>query len=333
MTNEESLSPQSAPEPTAEPEPPPHIAGFWRRLGACTVDSLILALLGLALGLLFFDPLARLGVYGRLLGFSITLLYFGILNSSIRNGQTIGKRLLRIQVVDRDGKLISPTKSFLRSAVFAIAFFINGAMIPPSALIGVLGFVINLLLFGLGGAIIYLYIFNRRTRQSMHDLIADTYVVRRPALSTDKLPLIWRGHFIVIGVWLLLIAVFFAVALQRAGQGPFPDLLKVQRSIQASGKVHTASVFVGQSYGPRGNFRFLRIVAVWKDKPASYQQAANEIAAIVLRDSAEAMSKDLLIITVAYGYDIGIARAWQSATEQITPREWMPRAQGISTKP
>ena len=63
------------------------ISGFWRRLVAAILDSLLLGLLGFVLGLLLFHPFARLGGWGRLLGFSVTLVYFGCNNLFISRYQ------------------------------------------------------------------------------------------------------------------------------------------------------------------------------------------------------------------------------------------------------
>jgi uncharacterized RDD family membrane protein YckC len=79
------------------------ISGFWRRLLAFIFDGVLLGLVGVILGLLLFDSLARLGGWGRLIGFCHALVYFGVLNSAIGGGQTIGKRIMKIQVVDRTG--------------------------------------------------------------------------------------------------------------------------------------------------------------------------------------------------------------------------------------
>ena len=54
------------------------IAGFWRRFFAFFIDSLILSIAGFVLGFIFFDYFVAIGTFGRLIGFAISLLYFGI---------------------------------------------------------------------------------------------------------------------------------------------------------------------------------------------------------------------------------------------------------------
>jgi len=149
------------------------ISGFWSRLVALILDGLCLGLLGLILGLLLFDPLSRLGGWGRLLGFCIALVYFGVLNSAIGKGQTIGKRIMRIAVVDRAGNHISLGRSFLRYAVLGIPFFLNGAMIPQNVLMSPAGYLIGFILFGAGGATIYLYIFRATVGSCISDSAND----------------------------------------------------------------------------------------------------------------------------------------------------------------
>jgi hypothetical protein len=91
------------------------------------------------------------------------------------------------------------------------------------------------ILFGFGDAIVYLYIFNRRTRQSLHDLIVGTFVTQTTPRRTYNLHdliaavfvsqrpppgqvvgSIWRPHLIVVGVWLVLVSVLLVVAVWAA---------------------------------------------------------------------------------------------------------------------
>jgi len=90
------------------------IAGLWRRLAALVIDGLTLGVPALLLGLTLFHWASSLGRAGRLIGFVVALLYFGVLNSRFGGGQTLGKRLLGIRVADRAGAPLSPMRSFLR---------------------------------------------------------------------------------------------------------------------------------------------------------------------------------------------------------------------------
>ena len=85
----------------------------------------------MVLGYFFFDQFVQLGQSGRLVGFVIALLYFGLLNSSLGGGKTIGKRLMKIKVVgQKDGRLISLPASTCRYTVLALPFFFNGLALP-----------------------------------------------------------------------------------------------------------------------------------------------------------------------------------------------------------
>lgn len=328
MTNESfPLTPDILEPNSTEPESRV-IAGFWKRLLAFLIDSLFLGVVGFLLGLMFFDALAKLGGWGRLVGFIIALLYFGILNSSLGKGQTLGKRLTNLKVVDREGQLLSLSRSFLRYTILAVPFFLNGALIPPSAISPAVGIVLSLIIFGGGGAIVYLYIFNQRTRQSLHDLSVSTFVVRASAAEPPPVVSIWKYHFVIIGA-LCFIFVIGALVISRIVQQriPLPELLAVDTSIQNSGKVYVASVFVGTNWGPNGQTQYFSTNAIWKNKPASQEKAAAEIASIILKEYPNIMSKDVLAVTISYGFDIGIASAWQSYNEHHSPAEWKQKLQ------
>src|ERR1700752_3195394 len=93
------------PAPAIPPPLPvtePNIAGFWQRVLGILIDAIVLGVFGAVLGFFLFDYFVRLGLWGRLVGFVIALIYFAPMNSRLMNGQTLGKRLVRTQVVGRD---------------------------------------------------------------------------------------------------------------------------------------------------------------------------------------------------------------------------------------
>ena len=101
------------------------VAGSCRRSGAFVIDILLLVVSGTLLALAFFDPLARIGALGRGIGLVIALAYFGVLNSKIGGGQTVGKRLVGIKVVDGSGDPIGPARAHGRAAVLWLPYFLN----------------------------------------------------------------------------------------------------------------------------------------------------------------------------------------------------------------
>jgi uncharacterized RDD family membrane protein YckC len=301
------------------------VSGFWQRVLAFIIDGLLLGVVGILCGFFLFDQLTYLGGWGRLVGFSIALGYFGLLNSATGGGQTIGKRAMKIEVVDRAGHHISLGRSLLRYTVLGVPFFLNGILLPPSVMMSPIGYLIGFVLFAFGGAIIYLYLFNRHTRQSLHDLAVGTFVTKisPPGKFVDT---VWRPHLFVVGTWLLAVVVLIIVMTGVVKKGVFSDLLAVQNAIQASGKVHVATVFVGKSWQvmDKGSSEttYLQSTAIWKQRPQDQESAARSVASIILRNYPEIMEKELLSVNIVYGYDIGISRAWKSNTSSHSPAEW-----------
>ena len=82
---------------------------------ALAVDSILLCVVGYALALVFGDQFAQMGnhmdTWGHLVGFAVVLIYFGVLNSHIGKGKTLGKRLMRIRVVGENGRYLTLSRS------------------------------------------------------------------------------------------------------------------------------------------------------------------------------------------------------------------------------
>lgn len=119
--------------------------GFWIRLAAVLIDSiLVLVLLGL---------LSRIfGTAGLVAAYLFSLLYYVLLTTL--QGQTVGKMILGIQVVDSRGGIPSLGTVLLREVV---GKFISG------------------LFFNLG----HLWAAWDREKRAWHDHIAGTHVVRK----------------------------------------------------------------------------------------------------------------------------------------------------------
>jgi uncharacterized RDD family membrane protein YckC len=147
------------------------VAGFWRRAFAGAVDLALLAgtfaLLDVVASLLLGRPLPRLGqlgpdylldvavngdafaLVGMILFAVLALLYFVVFHAAL--GQTVGKRLAGVRVIDGWGERPSMARSLGRALAYAPA----------------------LLLVGLG----FVWIAFDRDKRGLHDWLADTYVV------------------------------------------------------------------------------------------------------------------------------------------------------------
>ena len=152
---------------------------LFARVLAFIVDYVIF----LASGPIIYFGLNAIGKHTTLsqliIDFTIWTIYFTLGNSRIFKGQTIGKKLLRIRVVDRHGHYLGLIKSFVRS--LPIVLLLNGYQIMYFIITeqqdnlytpGFYG--LTTILFGT----IYFVLFNLN-RQGLHDLIIYSQVIPR----------------------------------------------------------------------------------------------------------------------------------------------------------
>jgi len=167
-------------------------AGFWQRVKAFALDYFIIFGYLIAITLLFltmnrftnrFDWLFASRVLAQVTGILILTLpislYFAINESSIRQG-TWGKQRLGLKVTDRNGNRIRFWKAFARALLKFVPWEIAHTLVWeirfPSAVDPVLityGFVLVYVLIGLNIASLVI----TKTKQSLYDLVAGTYVV------------------------------------------------------------------------------------------------------------------------------------------------------------
>jgi len=306
------------------------ISGFWRRVGAFFIDAIILGVFGLLLGLFFSHQFVELGGWGRAIGFPIAAIYFVILNSRIGRGQTIGKRTLKIQVVDKTGGLLNLPKSTLRYSIIGIPYFLNGAMIPESILYPIGFFLVSLLVFGFGLSIVYLFVFNRNTRQSLHDIIAGTYVVRKNVESAETIKPIWSIHYAICGIIMVLtlLAPIFIGHLSR--NEFFSELIKIREQIQNVPQVVYATIQDGQLTfspvsGESKTTTYISTQVLIKHQNIEDETLAAKIANIILENHKEATQRNLIQVVLTYGYDIGIASKWNRYRHSYAPEYWLEK--------
>jgi uncharacterized RDD family membrane protein YckC len=296
-------------------------AGFWRRLLAFWLDGLLLAIAGVLVGIAAYDELARMGGYGPLVGFAIALLYFGILNSGIGGGRTLGKRLLGIRVAGVDGKPLSLSRSLLRYCVLFIPFFLNGATVPPQWLVLPLACVPSLLVVGGMAAIVYLFVFNLPTRRSLHDFAAGSWVVRAQARDPVAPRGLRRAHGVVL-VLLALLSLALPFAVARFAQLPvFDGLLPSYAAISAMDGV--SAVQVSRTITAGGGRRAAALEASLQIRAPELRTdaLAREVARTLVDNVPDARDMSITV-SLVYGYDIGIMASRNTNVYNFRPGDF-----------
>lgn len=301
------------------------ITGFWRRIGALVIDIIILGILGWSLGFFLESTLVEIGAWGRLIGFIIALIYFGILNSSITNGQTLGKKILNIKVVDANNKTISIFRSFGRYAILGTPFFLNGAQFSDDVLLSPWGYLLSFIIFGGLLSVIYLYIFNRNTRQSLHDVIVGTYVININAEQKSLKP-IWKPHYVVSILFFVTAGIVPVFTLDLATQQPFSQMLTTREALMNHDDVKYVTINDGKNItttvktGTTETTYVSAQVFLNKNKIKD-ENLAKDLANSVLNTYSSAKEKNVIVIFLIYGYDIGIASSWNQFSYRYDPSQ------------
>lgn len=309
------------------PPPIPVFAGFWRRVGAFFLDMLVLGVGGMLLGMAFSDALARLGPWGRLVGFGVALAYFGVLNSRLGDGQTLGKRLLKIRVVGADGSALPLSLAMVRFYPFGVAWFANNLQVPPAVLMSPWMHLLSLAVFGLGASSLYLLVFNRPSRRTLHDWLVGSRVV--PAQGVGEAAPAKRVHQVVVAALLLASGLGPWFAQGVASSESFAPLTKAHTAVSRLPGLGHVQVVMGHSFtvssqnGQRTT-HYLSITAYQADPEVNRPERARELAALALASSDEARRVDLVQVTLVHGYDIGIASSWRSRSFSGPPSDFAP---------
>ncbi|HTV85379.1 MAG TPA: RDD family protein [Dyella sp.] len=302
------------------------IANFWSRLGAIFIDLLIVGAVGYVLGIFLFDTLAGLGAYARIVGFAIAVSYFGIFNSRICSGQTLAKRWLGLRVVDGHGLCISLPRSMLRYTILGFPFFLNFLPVDFGVTALFVETLISIILFGGMFSVFYLYLFNRRTRQSLHDLVVGTYVVKvnPPGL---RLPpgALWKGHLVVVALIAIFALVTPSVASIFARHANFQPILEVQRQLQQQPHVRNAGFVEGETfvYSSTGNrtVGYLQAELTLDAPMTSDEDIAQAAARVIQAEYPEKSNRVPIVVRLVYGYNMIIASRWNYHAYRYEPGE------------
>jgi uncharacterized RDD family membrane protein YckC len=303
------------PNPFRRP-PPANVAPLRARAVAAFVDFALLGLVGALLGLVFHSQFSALGPLGRLVGLPIALGYLGIMNSRIGNGATLGKRWLQLRVATMDGTPIELPRSLARAAIYvAPSLCVGWTVLDAHSATRFL----STFFLGVMPAQLLLLLFNRPSRQLVHDLPVGTCVIRvgdePPAEST-------AARFVVLAGALPLLLATGMTALLRSSFPQIDTLLVVRDSVLA--RTPAIEATVSDSWSTFGGARTTALtITAWVPDGRVQDSVAAAVARTALRVMPEARTRDQLAVVLTGGFDIMIFHYTNSQTFAHTPSEWL----------
>lgn len=155
------------------------IAGLSARFAAQLADILItVSVVGLSMLVLFFANLASLDTLAALIAllfFALRVPYY-VFTELLWNGQTIGKRMLKMRVISADGRSLSPHAVTVRNLMKEMEIFVPGTyLLVAESLDSVTATIVGCWIL----LLLAVPLMNPR-RQRLGDLIANTIVVEIP---------------------------------------------------------------------------------------------------------------------------------------------------------
>lgn len=324
--------PTSPTQPTASPNES-SVAGFWQRVGAATIDTFLLAVLGGVVGLVFREKLMELGPQTRWLGLIPMLGYFGIMNSNLTGGQTLGKRILKIKLVDQNARPIAVPNSFFRASLLSAPVIANGAILNIETGAEIIGAVLAAIVFWIGPANIYLFLFNRNTRQGFHDLLARTYVVKAESSVTLPGSSITENAHRKNWIAIALHAVIFVAAISAFGMWinskvpDWADVKGLQAELLTNEDVAHAAVLVNTDHPHSGDNSFVNITLFASHDIEDLQGWAKQMAVQIAGSHEWVRQKSRISVNAVSQYDLGIWRVSTSRNGSWKPGELVPEGQ------
>lgn len=289
-------------------------AGFWQRLIAFVIDVLIVSVPCFALAEVFHDFFLASPALAKIVGFIVTVLYFAVFGSRVVDGQTLGMMALRLKLVSRDGLPLSISRSLARYSTLFIPFLLTNIL--PLHTPGVIANSYETLMDTAGLVVLYLAIFNRKTGQSLHDLVTDTFVVDSPGAGPVRVEKFWKPHWAYICG--LVVLGYGVMEISPRTSSTFAELTTIQSSIQRRTNLEPVNVTRKFSGGHSG----IVIAAACDQISTDHNKAAGILAGAALESDAQVQTEDYLAITCTQTLSLGFFKSTTQDSVVHTPEEW-----------
>jgi uncharacterized RDD family membrane protein YckC len=236
--------------------------------------------------------------------------YFILAYSSAGNGYSLGKRLLSIRVVNRNGDPLSLVASVVRWAIVMgvgapLSFVIvNLERNKPLGVAPAMAIAVPVLCIVVVDS--YLFLFNRGTRQSLHDFAAGSFVVRRSHEGVVPVVPLWRGHYGWIAACCAAVAVFFPGPYRwtREFVPRSAELLRARERILATRKVKSFIVSPGFAAQGSDTIWYVSVMASVSAAPKTEHDAESlrlGLACALVREAPRALRSAQVYLMLSFG--------------------------------
>lgn len=198
---------------------PAYIAGFWRRSIAYFIDVLLVGLACYIISSILGNLVYQHPLLSLFIGYALTVGYYGIFNSHINHGQSAGKMLMSIKVVNLQHQYLSVSQSLLRAAILFAPLCLMSWTYLLSPLLDTL---LSMLLVCLFSTTLYLFIFNSKNRRTIHDFIIGSCVVKDQVAVSEIQPT-WKVHYFIVAALSLGIFTLFIWEFTEIKTEPKPQ--------------------------------------------------------------------------------------------------------------
>jgi uncharacterized RDD family membrane protein YckC len=303
------------------------VCGKWQRLGALALDMLLLIALGFTALYALKDFYGELALYDRWIGLITITLYFGIWNSEIGQGQSPGKRILKIQVVNKQGTTLSLVKSLGRSVVLLSPFFYGHVIYPYQTGIQLYNSLVTIYVIAFGPGIILFYFFNERTRQSLHDFAVGSVVVKKNRMNVWVAPPATQESQLNKAGILMALSFLFSIyqgylsknILEKTfSSEEMAEIHQIYRTLNKKEDYAWAAVTQGLANS------YLVVEVIFKNNPSleDWDYKMEEVARRVRAVSPLSKELKVLVVRGEYGLSFGLVRANTTYQKNFTPEYW-----------
>ncbi|TCM69832.1 putative RDD family membrane protein YckC [Acinetobacter calcoaceticus] len=185
----------------------PQIAEFWHRFAAIIIDLELVSLFCFLIAWSFSNQLYSYPLISTLIGYALFVGYFGVFNSHLHQGQSIGKQLLKLRVVSfkqqqqqQQQQQLKLLPSLCRAALFSAPFCLYAFPITDQRL----NLLLTSILIVISTLSLYLFLFNQSTRRSLHDYLSNSIVVQTEQTKSAAYAPLWKAHLLIAALTVAL---------------------------------------------------------------------------------------------------------------------------------